>query len=396
MNEESYSSSSRWVYAFAVTLIILIVNTGIFTVAYFNIQEEFSILENTLEEQGRRIQDLKNLQQQIAIQEYINRTRLAPWPLIYNQTRYSVVLIQTDVGLGSGFVYDYRGYIITNYHVVENSTTMQVAFLDGNITEATIVGEDPYSDLAVIKVDPGVTNLHPVVLGDSSNLTVGEPVAAIGNPFGLSNTVTSGIVSALQRELQAPGGYLIVDVIQIDAAINPGNSGGPLVNLKGQVVGMNTAIIAEEEERTFLGVGFAIPSDTIKREIEDLIETGTYEHPWLGITGVDVNLAIAEYLNLERPQGFLIFDVRPDSPADEAGLKGGTETAMIGGREIVVGGDVIVAIDNRTVRELNDLAIYTERKKRPGDQVTLTVIRGTLGDAEEHHINLTLGKRPLP
>jgi S1-C subfamily serine protease len=381
MMEQTSPSSKKWIYAFAISLTILVINTSIFTIAYFNIrnefsnvQEEFSTLKTTLANQGQQLQDL---QQQIAIQDYINQTGLMPWPEIYNQTKQSVVLVETNIGLGSGFAYDHEGHIVTNYHVVEDSATIQVTFLDGNITEATKVGEDPYSDLAVIKVSRDVTTLHPVVLGNSSALIVGEPVAAIGNPFGLSNTVTAGIVSALQRDLTAPGNYRIVDVIQIDAAINPGNSGGPLVNLSGQVVGINTAIIAEEEERTFLGVGFAIPSDTIIREIDDLIETGTYKHPWVGIVGRDVDLATAQDIGLEKPLGFLIMDVNSSSPAEKAGLQSG---------------DVIVSIDNQTVRKLNDLAIYTERNKRPGDNVTLTIIR----DGHELNIDLTLGERPAP
>ena len=389
MVEQPSSSSSKWAYAFAIIFAILIINTGIFTVAYLNIQNKFSALKSTLDNQGRQIQ---SLQQQIAIQEYINKTHFMPWPEIYNQTKHSVVLIETNIGLGSGFVCDNEGHIVTNYHVVEGSATIQVTFLDGNASEATLIGEDLYSDLAVIKVSPDVTTLHPVVLGNSSSLIVGEPVAAIGNPFGLSSTVTAGIVSALQRDLTAPGGYLIVDVIQIDAAINPGNSGGPLVNLNGQVVGMNTAIIAEEEERTFLGVGFAIPSDTINRELPDLMATGHYKHSWLGVAGIDINLAIASYLELEKPQGFLMYDVVPGSPADLAGLRGGTEFVEIGGQEIKIGGDVIVAIDNQTVRKLNDLAIYTERSKRPGDKVTLSIIR----DEQDLNVDLTLGERPPP
>ncbi|UCE43752.1 MAG: trypsin-like peptidase domain-containing protein [Candidatus Bathyarchaeota archaeon] len=396
MLEQPSTSSKKWAITLAITLTILTINTAIFTITYYNIrdefsniQQEFSTLKTTL---ANQTQQLKDLQQQIAIKDYINRTSLMPWPLIYNQTKDSVVLIQTDDGLGSGFIYDYEGHIITNYHVVENSATIQVTFLDGNIAEASKVGEDPYSDLAVIKVDSGVTTLHPVVLGNSSDLIVGEPVAAIGNPFGLSDTITSGIVSALERDLDAPGGYLIIDVIQIDAAINPGNSGGPLVNLLGQVIGMNTAIITEEEERTFLGVGFAIPSDTINRELPDLMATGRYEHSWLGVAGIDVNLAIAQYLELEKPQGFLLVEVLPGSPADIAGLKGGTEIVLLGGQQILIGGDVIVEIDGQTVRKLNDLAIYTERNKRPGDDITLTIIRS----GEEQNVDLTLGERPWP
>ena len=272
--------------------------------------------------------------------------------------------------------------------MIEAANTIQVTFLDGNITEASKVGEDPYSDLAIVKVNPQVTTLHPVVLGDSSNLTVGEPVAAIGNPFGLSDTITAGIVSALERTMDAPGGYTIIDVIQVDAAINPGNSGGPLVNLAGQVVGINTAIISETG--TFAGVGFAIPSDTIKREISNLIEFGTYKHPWVGVSGIDVSVSIAQYIGLEKPQGFLIIEVIPDSPADLAGLQGGTQTVTIGGQEILVGGDVIAGIDDQPVRKLNDLVVYIERNKHPGDSINLKIIR----NGEQISIPLQLGERP--
>ena len=388
MTEKPSSSiSSKWTYAFVAILVVLIINTGIFAIAYFNTQRQLATIQTSLTDQERQLQDLQN---QIDVLNYINQTGLMPWPEIYNQIKHSVVLIQTDAGLGSGFIYDNKGYIITNYHVIEATNTIQVTFLDGNITGASKVGEDPYSDLAIIKVNPQVTTLYPVILGNSSNLTVGEPVAAIGNPFGLSDTITAGIVSALERTMDAPGGYMIIDVIQVDAAINPGNSGGPLVNLAGQVVGVNTAIISETG--TFAGVGFAIPSDTIKREISNLIEFGTYKHPWVGVSGVDVSVAIAQYIGLEKPQGFLIIEVTPDSPADLAGLQGGTQTVTIGGQEILVGGDVIVGIDDQSVRKLNDLVVYTERNKRPGDSINLTVIR----NGDQINIPLQLGERPPP
>ena len=388
MTEKPSSSvSNKWTYAFVAILVVLIIDTGIFAIAYLNIQRQLAASQRSLTDQEQQLQDLRN---QIEILNYINQTGLMPWPEIYDQIKHSVVLIQTEAGLGSGFIYDNTGYIITNYHVIEDANTIQVTFLDGNITGASKVGEDPYSDLAVIKVNPQVTTLHPVILGNSSNLTVGEPVAAIGNPFGLSDTITAGIVSALERTMDAPGGYTIIDVIQVDAAINPGNSGGPLVNLAGQVVGINTAIISETG--TFAGVGFAIPSDTIKREISNLIEFGTYKHPWVGISGVDVSVAIAQYIGLEKPQGFLIVEVIPDSPADLAGLQGGTQTVTIGGQEILVGGDVIVGIDDQPVRKLNDLVVYTERIKRPGDSMNLTIIR----NGNQISIPLQLGERPPP
>jgi len=368
--QPSSPSSNKWTYAFIIILAILIINTGIFTIAYFNIQNQLSTIQKSLNDQKQQLQDL---QQQFDILDYINQTSLMPWPEIYDQIKHSIVLIQTEIGLGSGFIYDFEGHIITNYHVIEDAITIQVTFLDGNITGAIVRGEDPYSDIAIIKVNPGVTTLQPVVLGNSSALTVGEPVVAIGNPFGLSDTITAGIVSALGRELEAPGGYRIIDVIQVDAAINPGNSGGPLVNLKGQVVGVNTAIISGSG--TFAGVGFAIPSDTVKRELSDLIANGAYIHPWVGISGVDVDLAIAQSLELEKPQGFLIMEVIPDSPAEEAGLQID---------------DVIVEIDGQLVRKLNDLLVYIERNKRPGDLVTLTIIRNGI---QLDPIDLTLGER---
>jgi len=200
-------------------------------------------------------------------------------------------------------------------------------------------------------------------------------VAAVGNPFGLSDTITSGIVSALERTMDAPGGYVIIDVIQVDAAINPGNSGGPLVNLKGQVVGVNTAIISSTG--TFAGIGFAIPSDTIKREIDSLIENGTYKHPWVGVGGVDVDLATAQELGLEKPLGFLITSVNSSSPAEEAGLQSG---------------DVIVGVDDLAVNKITDLVVYIERNKRPGDWINLAIIRS----GHEINISLELGERPLP
>ena len=372
--KQSSSVSNKWTYAFVAILVVLIINTGIFTIAYLNTQRQLATIQTTLTDQERQLQDLQN---QIDVLNYINQTGLIPWPEIYDQIKHSVVLIQiniglTNAGLASGFVYDEKGYIITNYHVVEGANTIQVTFLDGNITGASKVGEDPYSDLAVVKVNPRVTTLYPVILGKSSNLTVGEPVAAIGNPFGLSDTITAGIVSALERTLDAPGGYVIADIIQVDAAINPGNSGGPLVNLKGQVVGMNTAIITATG--TFAGVGFAIPSDTIIREINDLIDFGTYKHPWVGIGGKDVDLAIAKDLDLENPLGFLITNVNSSSPAEEAGLQSG---------------DVIVGIDGQLVRKLADLVVYVERNKRPRDWINLTIIR----NGDEESIPLQLGER---
>jgi S1-C subfamily serine protease len=383
----SSSSSSKWAYAFAAIIIILVVNTGVFTVAFLNLQNRMETMETALTEQGNEIQDLQN---QLEIFDVIGQTGVMPWSTIYNQLNDSVVLIQTDLGLGSGFVYDLKGHIITNQHVIDGAETIQVTFLDGTISSADVVGMDIYSDLAVIKVNPEVTTLYPVVLGSSSELTVGEPVAAMGNPFGLSDTLTVGVVSSLERTLDAAGGYVIIDIIQIDAAVNPGNSGGPLVNVKGQVVGVNAAI--QSETGTFTGIGFAIPSDTVKREIDALIETGGYKHPWLGVTVLEVNIAIADAIGLEKPQGILVLDVTSASPAGLAGLRGGDEDFVVDGLEVTLGGDVITDVDGIPVITMDDLVVYMERNTSPGDSVVLGIIR----DGQELGLSVTLGERPPP
>jgi S1-C subfamily serine protease len=381
------ASGSKWKFAFTLILVILVLNTGVLLVAFMNQQNMLESIQTTLNEQSTEIQDLQN---QLEIIDTIGDSGVTPWPTIYNQLKDSVVLIQTDLGLGSGFVYDRQGHIVTNHHVIEDAETIQVTFLDGNITSATVEGMDIYSDLAVIKVDPKATTLNPVVLGSSSDLNVGEPVAAMGNPFGLSDTLTVGIVSSLQRTLDATGGYVIIDIIQIDAAVNPGNSGGPLVNIKGQVVGVNSAI--QSETGVFTGIGFAIPSDTVKREIDDLIENGEYEHPWLGISALEVDIALADAIGLEKPQGLLVVNVTSGSPADQAGLRGGNEVIVIDGLEFNLGGDVITEVDGVSVITMADLAVYLERNTKPGDSIELGIIR----DGQQLMLAVKLGERPLP
>jgi S1-C subfamily serine protease len=374
-------------YILVAIVVLLIVSTSIFALAFLNLRNQLENMETTITEQSR---DIKDLQNRIEIIDTINQTGTIPWPTIYNQLKSSVVLIETDLGLGSGFVYDKAGHIITNYHVVEDASSIQVTFLDGATTSADVVGTDPYSDIAVINLDQQVTTLQPVVLGSSSDLIVGEPVAAMGNPYGLSDTLTAGIISSLGRSIDAPGDYVIIDIIQLDAAINPGNSGGPLVNVKGQVMGVNSAI--ESETGSFAGIGFAIPSDTIKREIDDLINTGTYVHPWLGISGLGVNKAIADAIGLVNPQGVLVVDVTAGGPADSAGLRGSDHEETIDGQTIPLGGDVIIEVDNHPVRSITDLSVYMERNTHPGDSADLVIIR----NGQEMSLTVTLGERPPP
>ena len=310
---------------------------------------------------------------------------------IYNKTRNSVVLIETDLGTGSGWVYDTLGHIITNNHVIEGASSIQVTFQTGDVLKATLVGRDPYSDMAVIKINPVPGLLHPLDVGISSKLLVGETVVAIGNPFGLANTMTVGIVSATGRQMSTVDNYAIVDVIQTDAAINPGNSGGPLFNLNGEVIGMNTAIISNTND--FSGIGFAIPSDTITREVQSLIDSGSYEHPWLGVSGFSMSPDIADAMGLDNStRGTLVVSVIAGGPADTAGIQPGNNNVAINGITYQLGGDIIIGVDGTALETFYDLQVYLTRNTHPGDTVTMNVIR----DGQVIDVDFTLGIRPPP
>jgi S1-C subfamily serine protease len=317
----------------------------------------------------------------------------ADWvPIVYENVKDSVVMITVDTGygttVGSGFVYDDKGHIVTNNHVVADGIRFTVSFLDGTVLSATLVGRDPDTDLAVLKIDPKDMQLKPLKLGNSSNLKIGEQIIAVGNPFELAGSVTLGIVSQKGRLLPTERGYLIPGIIQIDAAVNPGNSGGPLLNSRGEVVGVTTAI--ESMTGEFAGIGYAISSNIVARVVPVLIEKGRYRHSYLGITGIELNSAIAEAIGIKVKQGFLVTNVSPGSPAANAGIRAGNRTMTISGQRIVVGGDVIVAINGVPVKSLDDILTYLVEKTSPGDKVTLTVIRdGSLID-----ITVTLGERP--
>ncbi|MDH3764965.1 MAG: trypsin-like peptidase domain-containing protein [Nitrosopumilus sp.] len=291
-------------------------------------------------------------------------------------------------GVGSGFVFDKRGHIITNAHVVDDAKKVVVTFLDGRSYNAEVIGIDKFTDIAIIKVNTNLIRLQPLPLGDSSNLKVGEPIAAIGNPFGLSGSMTSGIVSQLERLLPSGSGYSIPDVIQTDAAINPGNSGGPLLNMRGEIVGINTAIQSATGE--FTGVGFAIPSQTVAKIVPTIIEKGEYKHPWIGISGRDIDPDLAKVLGLKDAVGFLIVTVVEDSPASKAGLIGSSKTVEIQGRNYPTGGDIILSVDGTEVRKIDDILIHLQRDKSVGNEMDLEVLR----DGRTTNVTIILQERP--
>ena len=337
-------------------------------------------------------------------------------PDLFNHVEKSVVQItdsadlqqQSNIAgmrLGSGFVYDNKGDIVTNYHVVAGATnnTVTVTFLDGVSYEAKVIGLDPYTELAVVKLinldkhKDVLSKLIPLEIANSTSLRVGERVVTLGNPFGLSGTLTEGIISGLGRlmpvsvdQFNAPStpsqsfsnqyslsvfpSFSIPDVIQTDAAINPGNSGGPLLNMKGQVIGINTAIYSNTG--AYAGIGFATPSNFVIKVVPTLINGETYKHPYLGLSGVDVTPQIAKAMNLSKSTGYLVINVTKSSPALLAGIKGGNTTYRINGIPVELGGDVIIKIDNSTVRKVNDILSYLENHKKVGDNVSLTVLRG--------------------
>ena len=321
---------------------------------------------------------------------------------IYARFSPGVVSILTSTTQGSGWVYDGEGHIITNHHVVEGETRVEVDFPSGYKTYGQVIGVDPYADLAVILVDAPASELFPLPLGDSDTLRVGQTVVAIGNPFGLSGTMTVGIISALARALPSgtsvPGGgyFSSGDIIQTDAALNPGNSGGPLLNLSGEVIGVNSAIrtssYTDLGEPLNSGIGFAISINTVKRIVPSLITTGSFDYPYLGISALDdLPLEAIDLLELPRTTGAYVTSVIPGGPAEAAGiLAGSTALALPGYESLYAGGDLIIAADDIEVRLFDDLLKYLLLFKTPGDTITLTVLRG----GEQLDIDVLLGTRP--
>jgi len=297
-------------------------------------------------------------------------------------------------GGGSGFVYDREGHIVTNFHVVENAEELLVTLSNGQVYEARLIGADPANDLAVIGIDAGADLPGPVALGDSDKLRVGQFVVAIGNPFGVGQTLTTGVISALGRVIQSPEETRFIgEAIQTDAAINPGNSGGPLLDLQGRVIGVNSQIISPS--RASAGIGFAVSSNTVRRVVPELISRGYYPHPWLGADLLPLTSAAAKVFReagmvVPVDAGLLVIEVVQGATADRAGVRGSSRLVRIGRYQIPLDGDIIVAVNDQPVDNFEDLTVYLETQTTVGDTVQLTIIR----NGEEQTLSVTLDERP--
>jgi len=330
---------------------------------------------------------------------YYNSTSLAQ---VYNEVKDSVVVItgyvlqysffgrQYSEVQGSGFVYEYKHdmVVITNKHVVNDAENITVTFSNGNGYPATVIGSDAYSDLAVLSVEAPTEEFQPLTIISSSTLEVGDPVVAIGSPFGLGGTMTTGIISQLGRTIQdsVAGNFPIANIIQTSAAINPGNSGGPLLNYQGEVIGITTAIIQNSN-----GLGFAVPSNTILREIDSLITTGSYDqHPWVGISGTDMTYAIAQTLGVDVTYGWLITQVTDGGAAAQAGLQGGNDQVRVIDEWVIIGGDIIIAVDGTRIINGDTFMSYLEEHTIPNQTITVTILRNT----QTQDITVILKQRP--
>jgi S1-C subfamily serine protease len=329
--------------------------------------------------------------QVIAVYEALSPSVVNITTVSYVSSRFMQAIPQE--GTGSGFIYDTEGHIVTNYHVVEDAEKLLVTLASGQEYEAQVVGTDPATDLAVLRIDAGADLPDPVTLTDSDQLEVGQSVLAIGNPFGLEGTLTTGVVSALGRVIESSEDSFIAEAIQTDAAINPGNSGGPLLDLTGRVVGITSQIISSSG--TSSGVGFAVSSNTVWSVVPELIASGYYPHPWLGVETLDLTPAAAELfreagMDLPVDTGVLVMEAVRGGPAEEAGIAGGSRVVRIGRYRILLGGDVIAGVNSQPVDDMQELTVYLETETTVGDSVELTIIR----DGEERTVALRLAERP--
>ncbi len=360
----------------------------------------YGISSTEIDELKYQISYLQNNSEDLPdISYYFNGTSLSS---IYTEVEDSIVVIsgivpyQTFFNVryyevqGSGFVYKFEDQIvvITNNHVVSDVSDIVVTFSNGNSYSGELIGSDAYSDLAILSVDAPSEEFLPLEIVSSSYIEVGDPVIAIGSPMGLESTMTTGIVSQVGRTIEESlaGSFPIANIIQTNVAINPGNSGGPLLNYQGEVIGITTAIVEDSE-----GLGFAIPSDIILNEIESLVTTGSYnQHPWIGISGVDMSYSIAQVMDVDVTYGWLVASITSDSAADEAGLKGGNQQVIINEDWVIIGGDIIIAIDGIRIINGDSLMSYLERYTEPGQSIIVTIIR----DNQQVDITVKVGARP--
>jgi S1-C subfamily serine protease len=329
-----------------------------------------STIENNTYLLGENVSLTKLYEQVESSVVVVQGTNVTEYYTFWGQPYYQYEEVQ-----GSGFIYNLTGQIVivTNYHVVNGVTNITVTFTDGDAYAAKVIGSDPYADLAVLTSNASQDEYYPLSITSSSTLSVGDPVIAIGTPYGLAGTVTSGIVSALGRTISesTAGGYVIADCIQTTTPINPGNSGGPLLNYQGEVVGITTAIVTSSE-----GLGFAIPSNTILREIQSLATNGSYtSHPALGASGTDMTYGISQAMKVNVTYGWLIAQVTGGGAADKAGLKGGTTQTQVYGTTITIGGDIIIAINGTRIKNMDDLSTYLEEHTLPGQTINVTIAR---------------------
>ena len=391
-------------------ILITIVTTSLFAggligylLGYSHGPEEIDNLQKQLTALQQQVSNLESTQNSI----YQNSTYILGGNVslsqLYEQVKDAVVvvrgvLVQYDVFhrpyysqvQGSGFVYNSTGEIVvvTNYHVVQEAINITITFVDGTGYSVTVLGSDPYADLAVLSTSTQQSEFAHLDIVSSSSLEVGDQVIAVGNPYGLAGSMTTGIVSALGRTIteEMTGSYPIANIIQTSAPINPGNSGGPLLNLQGQVIGITTAIVSDSQ-----GLSFAIPSNAILREINSLVTNGSYnQHPWLGASGMDMTYEIAQAMNVNVTYGWLLTQITSGGPADEANLRGGTKQVLIAGESTIIGGDIIVAINGARITNTDALSTYLEENTMPNQTISVTIVRGS----ETLTVTVTLGTRP--
>ncbi|MBS7639915.1 trypsin-like peptidase domain-containing protein [Candidatus Bathyarchaeota archaeon] len=395
-----------------LTIIVLLLTASLFIAGFIGYMmgyrvalEEIDALRDQIQSLRQHVTDLQNSMNtvisKITVQQLLQNESIS-LSEIYEKVKDSVVLVRGFIRYlgpfgytyeevqGSGFIYNFTGQmvIITNYHVVYGAVNITVTFSSGNAYAAYILGYDPYADLAVLSADAPESEYHPLEIVSSSTLKVGDLVITVGNPYGLAGSMSVGIISALGRTIteDITGGYPIANVIQTTAPLNPGNSGGPLLNSRGQVIGITTAIISGSQ-----GVSFAIPSNTILREIESLIRNGSYDgHSWLGASGIDMTYEIAKVMGTNVTYGWLITHIVSGGPADRAGLRGGSRITYVAGQRIIVGGDIIVAINGKKITGLDDLSSYLEEYTKPGQRVMITVVR----ENQLITLEVELGARP--